>query len=183
MRVPLETLKLLGAGAVVIVGMAGSLKKEIGAGAFVAVRDHINLTAINPLIGGNDDTRSVDLTSAYDSHLRQRFALAAGDVGRKTTEGTLMWFPGPGYETRAEINVARMVGADLVGMSIVQETILARAIGLRVLAVAMVTNFAAGMNQETLGPDLNIRVAGASTASLTRVLARLFERWVIDTRR
>jgi purine-nucleoside phosphorylase len=183
MRVPMETLKLLGADAVVIIGMAGSLKKEIFPGAFVTIRDHINLTGINPLIGGGGEVRGIDMSSAYDPHLRQRFALAAGEVGRKTAEGTLMWFPGPSYETPAEINVARVFGADLVGMSIVPEAIIARALGLRVLAITMVTNFAAGLAQEALGRAQNTRVAGASTASLTRMLAKLFERWVIDMRR
>jgi len=183
MRVPLETLSLLGAESVIMIGMAGSLKKELFPGAFVAVRDHINLTGINPLIGGNGDSRGVDLTGAYDPHLRQRFGLSAAEVGRKTAEGTLMWFPGPSYETPAEVNAARVLGADMVGMSIVPEVVIARAIGLRVLAIAMVTNFAAGMNQEELGRAQNTRVAGASTTSLTRVLAKLFERWVIDMRR
>lgn len=183
MRVPLETLKLLGADAVVIIGIAGSLRKELFPGAFVAVRDHINLTGVNPLIGSNGDSRGLDLTGTYDPHLRQRFTQAATEVGRKTGEGTLMWFPGPSYETPAEINVARVFGADLVGMSIVPEAIIARALGLRVLAITMVTNFAAGLAQEALGRAQNTRVAGASTASLTRMLAKLFERWVIDMRR
>jgi purine-nucleoside phosphorylase len=183
MRVPLETLKLLGTESVVMIGMAGSLRKELFPGAFVAVRDHINLTGVNPLIGGNGDSRGLDLSGAYDPHLRQRFALSAAEVGRKTAEGTLMWFPGPSYETPAEINAARALGADMVGMSIVPETIIARAIGLRVLAVAMVTNFATGMSQDAIGQAQNMRVAAASATPLTRILAKLFERWVIDTRR
>ena len=95
MRVPIETLKLLGASTVVLTGAAGSVKKEISPGAFVALRDHINLTGINPLIGADGDNMSIDLSHAYDTHLRERFALGAGEVGRKTSEGTLMWFPGP----------------------------------------------------------------------------------------
>ena len=180
MLVPIETLKLLGATAVVLTGAAGSLKKEIGPGAFVAIRDHINLTGINPLIGAAGDNRAVDLTDAYDAHLRERFALAG--ASRKTLEGTLMWFPGPNYETPAEINVARLLGADLVGMSIVPKTIIARQLGLRVLAVTTVTNFAAGMSQEALSREQSMRVSAASTASLTRVLMKFFENWVLDGR-
>jgi purine-nucleoside phosphorylase len=183
MRVPLEALKLLGAESVIIIGIAGSLKKELFPGAFVAVRDHINLTGVNPLIGSNGDSRGLDLTGTYDPHLRQRFSLAASEVGRKTGEGTLMWFPGPNYETPAEVNAARILGADMVGMSIVPEAVIARALGLRVLAVAMVTNFAAGMSADALGREQNTRVASASATPLTRILAKLFERWVIDTRR
>jgi purine-nucleoside phosphorylase len=183
MRVPLETLKLLGANAVVMIGMAGSVRKELGPGTFVAMRDHINLTGLNPLVDDGGDNRGIDLTGAYDAHLRERFAQAASECGRKTAEGTLMWFPGPSYETPAEINAARLLGADLVGMSIVPETVIARHLGLRVLAVTMVTNYAAGMSTEPLGRTQSMRVAGASTVALTRLLAKLFERWVLDTRR
>src|SRR5262249_56799836 len=83
MRVPLETLKLLGAKAVVLTCAAGSTRKDLGPGTLVAIRDHINLSGLSPLIGVDDANRSVDLSAAYDPHLRERFALAAGEVGRK----------------------------------------------------------------------------------------------------
>jgi purine-nucleoside phosphorylase len=182
-RPVLETLKLLGAGAVVLTGSAGSLKKELAPGAFIAVRDHINLTGINPLVGNADEGRCIDLTQAYDPHLRELFALGASESGRRSNEGTLMWFPGPNYETPAEINAARVLGADLVGMSIVPEALIARALGLRVLAITVVTNYAAGLNPEPLGPAQIQRVSSASAAAMTRVLSRLFERWIREIRR
>ena len=182
MRVAIETLKLIGASTLVLTGAAGSVKKEIGPGAFVALRDHINLTGINPLIGADGDNMSIDLSQAYDANLRERFALGASEVGRKTAEGTLMWFPGPNYETPAEINAARVLGADLVGMSMVPKTIIARQLGLRVLAIATVTNYAAGLSQEPLSREQSMRVAGAATASLTRILMKFFEHWVVDAR-
>lgn len=182
MRVPLETLKLLGASAVVLTGAAGSTRREISPGSFVAIRDHLNLTGINPLIGQDGENRAVDLSAAYDPHLRERFAAAAGELGRKTSEGTLMWFPGPSYETPAEINAARLLGADLVGMSIVPETIISRHLGLRVFAVATVTNYAAGLGSQLLGREQSMRVSAASTVSLTRILVKFMERWIIDTR-
>jgi purine-nucleoside phosphorylase len=182
MRVPLETLRLLGAKVVVLNAAAGSTRREISPGALVAIRDHINLTSINPLVGIDDPHRSVDLTAAYDPHLRERFAKAGAESGRKTQEGTLMWFPGPGFETPAEIHAARMLGADLVGMSIVPEVLIARQLGLRVLALTTVTNFAAGLAAETLGREQAMRVSTVAAASLIRVLVKIFEQWGPDAR-
>ena len=182
MRVPLETLRLLGTKVVVLNAAVGSTRREISPGTLVAIRDHINLTGINPLVGVDDPHRSLDLTAAYDPHLRERFAKAAAESGRKTQEGTLMWFPGPGFETPAEINAARTLGADLVGMSIVPEVLIARQLGLRVLALTTVTNFAAGLNAETLGREQAMRVSTAAAATLIRVLVKIFEHWGADAR-
>jgi purine-nucleoside phosphorylase len=182
MRVPLEVLSLLGAKAVVLIGAAGSMKPELQPGALVAVRDHINLTGLNPLIGEKDAARFVDLNGAYDRHLRERFAMASGELGRKTHEAVYMWFPGPTFETAAEIRAAQMLGADMAGMSIVPETIIARRLGLRVLALAMVTNFAAGLRPEPLTSEQRMRAGAASVASLTRVLAKFFQIWVLESR-
>ena len=181
MRVPLETLARLGAKAVVIAGSAGSTRPEIRPGALVALRDHINLTGLNPLLGQRGATRAVDLEGAYDPVLRERFLVAASDIARKTAEGVFMWFPGPSFETPAEINAARMLGADLVGMSIVPEVIIARQLGLRVLALAMVTNFAAGVGDMSRSREQAMRVAAISIVPLTRVLMKFFEIWVLDS--
>jgi purine-nucleoside phosphorylase len=175
MRVPLETLSLLGATAVVLTSAAGSTRQEIKPGSLVVIRDHINLTGLNPLIGEADDARFVDLSVAYDPHLRERFAKAAADAGRRIVEGVYMWQPGPSFETPAEIHAARLLGADLVGMSTVPEVIIARHLGLKVLGVAMVTNFAAGLAAEPLSHAQTMRAAAASIVPLTRVLVKLLE--------
>jgi purine-nucleoside phosphorylase len=181
MRVPLETLALLGAKAIVIVSAVGSTRPEIKPGALVAVRDHINLTGLNPLLGDEGAARAVDLEGAYDPVLRERFLVAAGDSARRTSEGVFMWWPGPTFETAAEINAARLLGADLVGMSIVPEVILARQLGLRVLAVGMVTNYAAGVGDMSRSREQAMRVAAISIVPLTRVLAKFLEIWVLDS--
>jgi purine-nucleoside phosphorylase len=180
MRVPLETLSLLGARAVVLTNAAGATKPEIRVGSLVVIRDHINLTGLNPLIGESDDRRFVDLTDAYDPTLRQRFAAAAAEAGRRIGEGVYMWFPGPTFETPAEIHIARMLGADLVGMSTVPDVIIARRLGLKVLAVSMVTNHAAGIHPEPLNHEQTMRAAAASIIPLTRVLLRFFDIWVLE---
>jgi purine-nucleoside phosphorylase len=180
MWVPLQTLSLLGAKAVVLIGAAGSVKPEIGPGALVAISDHINLTGLNPLVGDEGDKRFVDLSGAYDRHLRERFALAAGELGRKTGEGVYMWFPGPSFETPAEIRAAQILGADIVGMSMVPEVIISRRLGLRVLGISMITNFSAGLRTERLAREQTLRAAAASIVPLTRVLTRFLELWTIE---
>jgi purine-nucleoside phosphorylase len=175
MRVPLETIALLGAHAVVLTNAAGSTRPEVKPGSLVAIRDHINLTGRNPLVGESGDARFVDLTGAYDQALRERFAKAASESGRRISEGVYMWRSGPTFETPAEIHVARMMGADLVGMSTVPEVIIARHLGLRVLAISMVTNLAAGLSPDPLGHAQTMRAAAASIVPLTRVLLKFFE--------
>jgi purine-nucleoside phosphorylase len=179
MRVPLETLKLLGAEGVLLVNFAGSTRLDVAPGTLAAVKDHINLTGQNPLLHEVSETRSTDMQGAYDGMMRQRFALAAQSVGRKAIEGIYMWFPGPSFETPAEIAAARILGADLVGMSLVPEVIIARHVGLRVLAVSMVTSYAAGVSNDAVDREDRMRIAGAMTSSLTRVLAKFFEIWVV----
>jgi purine-nucleoside phosphorylase len=182
MRVPVETLSLLGARSMVTVGAAGAIRSDIPVGSIVTITDHINMTGLNPLIGEIGRERFVDLLGAYDRHLRERFALAAGQLGRKAHEGVFMFFPGPSFETPADIRAAQALGADMVGMAIVPETILARRYGLRVLALAMITNPAAGLRQETLTVETRVRTGAASANTLSRLLAKFFEIWVLEAR-
>lgn len=182
MRVPLETLALLGAKAVVFATAAVSIKPEIRPGAIIAIRDHINLTGLNPLLAETGDKRFVNLAGAYDLVLRERFHVAASETGRKTSEAVLMWFPGPSGETQAEINVARALGADVVGMSLVPDVVIARHLGLRVLAASMVTNYAAGTADSRPGSEPMGRVAGIAVLPLTRVLLKFFDIWLLDGR-
>jgi purine-nucleoside phosphorylase len=148
-------------------------------GALVAIRDHINLSGLNALAGETDADRFVDMSATYDATMRERFVIAAAEVSRKTSEGVYMWFPGPSFETPAEVRAAHSLGADLVGMSLVPEVVIARHLGLRVLAVSMVTNFASGVRVEQLDRDQTMRVAGATIVSLTRVLVKFFDIWVV----
>ena len=183
MRVPLEAFALVGANAVVLTNAAGSTRPELKPGSLMVIRDHINLTGQDPLTGETGDSRFGDLTTAYDPGLRGRFARAAPESGLRTGEGVYMWRSGLSFETPAEIQVARMLGADLVGMSTVPEVIMARHIGLRVLAVSMVTNFAAGLTSEPLNHARTMRAAAASIVPLTAVLVRLFGTWTLELRR
>jgi purine-nucleoside phosphorylase len=182
MRVPIEMLSLLGAKSVVLTSAAGSVRNDINPGTLVTITDHINLTGLNPLIGESGRERSVDMSDAYDRHLRERFALACGQLGRKIHEAVYMWLPGPSFETAAEIRAAQALGAHVVGMAIVPETILARRYGLRVLALGMVTNLAAGLRTDTVTHEDRMRTGVAAAGSLARVLTKFFEIWMVESR-
>ena len=124
---------------------AGGLRDEWLPPSLVSISDHINFSGANPLIGRHSDDRFVPMTNAYDAHLRSMLRHAAQNEEIELHEGVYMWFSGPSFETPAEIRAAKILGADLVGMSTAPEVILARLHGLTCVAVSLVTNFAAGL--------------------------------------
>ena len=146
MAVAIETFKLLGGETLFLTNAAGGLHTEWEPPALVAITDHINFAGTNPLIGHPSDDRFVPLTRAYDPALLDLLRAAAGRADVNLHEGVYMWFNGPSFETPAEIRMARLLGADLVGMSTAPEVILARLHKLRCVAVSVVTNFAAGLS-------------------------------------
>lgn len=150
MRKPVETLKALGVETLVLTNAAGSLHEAVPPGSVVAIEDHINLTGRNPLIGDDAPERFVDMRDAYAPRLRERLSAIARNDGWELPSGVYMWFSGPSFETPAEIRMARVMGATLVGMSTVPEVILARRFGMEVAALSIVTNMGAGMSAEAL---------------------------------
>jgi purine-nucleoside phosphorylase len=145
MRMAIETFRNLGGETLLLTNAAGGLKQEWRPPALVAITDHINFSGMNPLIGYIGPDRFVPLTKAYDAALIATLHEAARGAHVELNEGVYMWFSGPSFETPAEIRAARILGADLVGMSTVPEVILARRAGLRCAAVSVVTNYAAGL--------------------------------------
>jgi purine-nucleoside phosphorylase len=145
MRPALETLAGLGASTVMLTNAAGSLHADWVPGTLSLIRDHINFSGSNPLMGEMGDQRFVNMTDAYDAKLRRRLRIAASHAGVNINEGVYMWFSGPTFETPAEIKMAKLLGADLVGMSTVPEVILARLLGLNVCAISVITNLGAGI--------------------------------------
>ena len=170
MRLPVATIAALGAPPLVLTNAAGSTRPEIGPSSLVCITDHINLAGVNPLIGDRTDKRFVTMTGAYDERLRRKLGLAARAAGLALNEGVYMWFPGPSFETPAEVRMARMLGADLVGMSTVPEVILARYCGLRVAGVSVVTNLAAGIEGAAPTHEETKGVAADASADLRRLL-------------
>ena len=173
MRAPLECLAALGCEALLLTNAAGSLRPEWPAGSLMALADHVNFSGLNPLIGEPTDARFVAMTEAYDPALRAGLAAAAEAEGVALPEGVYAWYSGPSFETPAEIRALRTLGADAVGMSTVPEVILARFLGLRVAAVSVVTNLAAGLSDEALGHEHTKAMAPLGAAKLERVLRRL----------
>jgi purine-nucleoside phosphorylase len=145
MRVPIGLVRALTVPNLVLTNAAGSVRAEVRPGSLVALCDHINLSGANPLLRDHTEGRFVSLTDAYDPDLRRLLQAAARKAGIVLPEGVYAWLSGPSFETPAEIRMVRVLGGDLVGMSTVPEVILARYFGLRVAAVSVVTNLAAGV--------------------------------------
>lgn len=145
MAVLIETFKRLGGETLFLTNAAGGLRTEWRPPALVAITDHINFAGANPLIDLASDDRFVPLTRAYNPAMRERLKAVAAAENIELHEGVYMWFSGPSFETPAEIRAAKILGADLVGMSTVPEVILGCLHGLNCLAVSLVTNFAAGL--------------------------------------
>jgi len=146
MRVPVGLVRALGIPVFVLTNAAGSVRNHIRPGSLVAITDHLNLSGANPLLRDHTEARFVSLTGAYDGDLRALMHRAAKTAGIPLHDGVYAWLSGPSFETPAEIRMVQILGGDLVGMSTVPEVILARYHGLRVAAVSVVTNMAAGID-------------------------------------
>jgi purine-nucleoside phosphorylase len=178
MRVAIDTFRRLGGETLLLTNAAGGLNKEWLPPSLVAITDHINFAGANPLIGHHGEDRFVPLTHAYDEGLTARLREAARASEIELHEGVYMWFSGPSFETPAEIRAARILGADLVGMSTVPEVILARRAGLRCAAVSVVTNYAAGLSGGDPSHDETqeyARLASERFKRLLRAFIRAYE--------
>jgi len=176
MRAALEALKDSGVKRLILTNSAGSTDPDMPPGSVMQIKDHINLSGTNPLIGEPSDARFVGMTSAYDKTIRKTFRRVAKDEDIELHRGVYMWFSGPTFETPAEIKMARRLGADAVGMSTVPEVILARFLGLDVAALSVITNFAAGMTGNELSHDETKEMAPKGGETLSRLIAATFER-------
>lgn len=148
-----RTAAAAGAKTVILTNGCGSLVDEWGPGTVVLLKDHINLTGATPLVGAN----FIDMSQAYSPQLRA----LAHQVDPQLPEGVYVQFHGPQYETPAEVRMAAIMGGDLVGMSTALETIAARAAGLEVLGMSLVTNFGAGLTDGGLN-HAEVIAAGVS---------------------
>ena len=146
----------------------GGLKESWTPGTPVLISDHINLTGQSPIVGAN----FVDLTDLYSSRLR---ALCR-EVDPSLDEGVYVQFPGPHYETPAEIEMVRRIGGDLVGMSTALEAIAAREAGMEVLGISLVTNLAAGMSGEPLDHAEVLEAGRAAATRMGELLTRIVPR-------
>ncbi len=177
---PMRVFCRLGIKGALLTNAAGGIGPELKQGCLVVLRDHINLQGLNPLIGPNDDrfgVRFPDMTEAYAKDWRA-LAMAEGKgQGIGIFEGVYAAVPGPSYETPAEIRFLRTIGADVVGMSTVAEVIVARHCGMKVLAISVVTNMAAGILDKPINHaevmETGQRIRGEFTNLLTNLLPKL----------
>jgi purine-nucleoside phosphorylase len=179
--VPMRVLGMLGVRAVVLTNAAGGIKDGYHVGQLVALGDHINCMGWNPLTGPNEPRfamhkdaglRFFDMTEAYSLRLRALAKDAAKEEGFDLEEGVYLATPGPSFETPAEIRAFRTLGATLVGMSTVPETIVARHMGIEVLGLSCVTNLAAGLSSTHLSHE----EVSETGKQVERRLAGLLER-------
>lgn len=180
MRPVIETLAGLGVNKLILTNAAGSLDPDMPPGSIMLIADHINFSGSNPLFGEPSDRRFVGLTEAYDAEMRSAFETAAKATHTQLHKGVYMWFSGPSFETPAEIRMARVFGANAVGMSTVPEVILARFFGLRVAACSVITNFAAGMTGAELSHQETKDMAPLGGARLATVLKYVFRKGLLD---
>lgn len=150
---PIRVLIRLGIESLVVTNAAGGVNMDFTPGDLMIIKDHINFTGQNPLIGKNLDQlgpRFLDMSKAYDNSYIDIAKKVGEKLGIDLKEGVYMWFTGPTYETPAEVKLARILGADAVGMSTVPEVIVANHEGVRVLGISCITNMAAGILDKPL---------------------------------
>ncbi|MEZ5845622.1 MAG: purine-nucleoside phosphorylase [Geminicoccaceae bacterium] len=170
----------LGVGALLLTSAVGGIRDGLDAGCIVCVDDHINLTGINPLCGANDDTygpRFPDMSEAYDRHLRDLLDAASARCGVPLEHGIYAGWMGPSFETPAEIRMMRMLGGDIVGMSVVAEAIAAAHAGLPLAVLSIVVNRAAGLEEGRLSHGETLeqgRRAAPKVAMLIEAFAEMF---------
>lgn len=176
---PLKVLAKLGVKKVILSNAAGGINSTYKSGDLVLIKDHINFLGANPLIGKNDDelgTRFPDMTEAYSKRLRELAQDVAQSEEIALKEGVYIATTGPSYETPAEIQMFKIWGADLVGMSTVPEVIVANHMGLEVLAISLVTNLAAGISDVKLSHEEVVEAGRLAGVKFTSIVKKIIEK-------
>ena len=153
---PIKVMKKLGVKTIIITNAAGAINKSFRPGDLMVITDHINNMGTNPLIGVNDEdfgTRFPDMSQVYDKNLIKLTDLIGKELNIPIKHGVYIASTGPSYETPAEINAARTMGADAAGMSTVPEAIVANYCGIRVLGISCISNYASGVSSKKLSHD------------------------------
>jgi purine-nucleoside phosphorylase len=180
MKLPLQVLQSMGCQVLVQTNAAGSLRADLPPLSLMAISDHLNLPQRSPLVGETGSERFVSMVDAYDPALLAHALARAAEQGTSLHSGTYAWAFGPQFETPAEIRMLMRLGADAVGMSTVPETILARYLGLRVLALSLITNMGAGLSQEHLSHAHTLSQASAASQNASAVLAHIIGTLELD---
>ncbi len=153
---PIKVMKALGVKTLILTNAAGAINKSFNIGDLMIITDHINLMGTNPLIGKNDSNfgeRFPDMSEIYDKELIKLADAAARHLGISLKHGVYVASTGPSYETPAEINMARILGADAAGMSTVPEAIVANYCNMGVLGISCLSNYASGVSSKKLSHE------------------------------
>ncbi|WP_300261547.1 purine-nucleoside phosphorylase [uncultured Cloacibacillus sp.] len=172
---PMRVLACLGVRALVATNASGGVNTDFRPGTIVAITDHINFMGVNPLAGVNNDkwgVRFPDMTEAYDKKFIETLERAAREENIELKKGVYIAFSGPSFETPAEVRMARIMGADMVGMSTVPEVLVANHMGVRVLGISCAANYAAGITQEKLTHTEVLEVMERCGGGLSRLVER-----------
>jgi purine-nucleoside phosphorylase len=170
---PVRLAAALGAKTLLVTNAAGGVNPAFGPGTLMLIEDHLNLMGRNPLVGGvvSGEPRFPDMTAAYDPELRALAQTCAARLKIQLEAGVYAAVSGPSYETPAEVRMIGRLGGDAVGMSTVPEVIVARAVGLRVLGISLITNPGAGISPTPLS-HAEVLEAGAAAAPRMEALVR-----------
>ena len=178
LAISIRTFKRLGVEKLIITNAAGSLHKDMPPGSLMNITDHINMSGHNPLTGPNDDTvgpRFFDMTEAYDMGLRNRLKSSADALGIKLHSGVYVQLAGPNFETPAEIRMLGKLGIDAVGMSTVQECLVARHCGIDVVGLSLITNLGCGLAPNPLSHDETLSEAEKAFGNISRLLVHFID--------
>ena len=168
----------LGIKQLIVTNAAGSLHKDMPAGSLMLIKDHINLNLPNPLVGPNDDRfgpRFPDMSDAYSSALRHKVKDIAASLGIKLFEGVYIMVMGPCFDTAAEINAFRILGADAVGMSTIPEVISAVHCGMQVLGISVITNLGTGLRDGSQNHQETLAEADKASQNLQRLIKQYLQ--------
>lgn len=170
---PVRVMVRLGIKRLIITNASGGVNPSLAPGTLMVIRDHINMSGTNPLIAGNLDEfgeRFPDMTDTYDRNLRLELLARSHMAGIDMEEGVYVMMSGPSFETPAEVNFLRVIGADAVGMSSVPEAITANHAGLEIIGISCIANAAAGVGNNPLSGQDVIDVSEQIAGDFAKVL-------------
>lgn len=175
---PVRVMKLLGVSKLIVTNAAGAVNENFNPGDLMLIKDQLNLSGYNPLIGRNLEEfgpRFPDLSNAYDKELREIVKKASKDIGIKLQEGVYACMSGPSYESPAEIRMLRILGADAVGMSTAPEVIVASHSGIKVIGISCTTNMAAGILEQPLSHEEVVETSSKVRETFIRLMRRIIK--------
>ncbi len=180
---PIRVLKDIGCKLLVVTNAAGSLDEAMPAGSLMAIKDHINWSGFNPLIGPNAEEygpRFHDMSDGYHKFYRDQLIKVAKKIDQKIYEGIYCMYSGPNFETPAEINALKVIGGNAVGMSTVPEVLVANHCGLPIIGISVITNLAAGMNKTKLSHQETLENASLAENNVLNLIKQFIQEVQFD---